>query len=476
MTEQPIGERRIDAADLLAFAEASGDWNPIHTDPTAARRLLAGCVVAHGMSTLLWMLERHLTSGGRVPRGIVATFPRPLVPGDVAVLVRGDADGGKQRLAVLLDGEEVSSASLDLEGGTPITGVAQQSLVARREPDCRSFAQLKDASGQVGAEGMDERDRAAYPQVFDRLGARAIAGLMALSRLIGMHCPGLHSLIAGVQVRFDPACDGSAIDWSVTRHSVPFAPVRIAFRGSGLEGHIDAFVRPEPVQQASYASLRSQVEPAEFARQVALVIGGSRGLGELAAKLIAAGGGDVIVTHREGRDDALRVADEISTGGGRCRTARFDADHARRDLDPILAQFGQPTHVYYFAAPRIGRAKSRLFSPATFRSFMQVFVEGFAQVATALAAGSGQVRLFYPSTVFIDEMPKDQGEYVAAKTAGEALCRHFDKHARSLSVVSLRLPRLNTDQSAGLLSRNAPDPVPAVLGIVRTMQRQEGTR
>jgi nucleoside-diphosphate-sugar epimerase len=105
---------------------------------------------------------------------------------------------------------------------------------------------------------------------------------------------------------------------------------------------------------------------------------------------------------------------------------------------------------------------------------MQVFVEGFGQVAAALAAGSRPVRLFYPSTVFIDEIPKDQGEYVAAKAAGEALCRYLDKHAKNLSVVSLRLPRLNTDQSAGLLSRSAADPVPAVLEIVRTMHRQDG--
>ena len=476
MSPQRIGERRVDAVDFLQFAEASGDWNPIHTDPIAARRLLAGGVVAHGMSTVLWMLERHLSSGGGIPRGLSATFPRPLMPGDLAVLKRDEEEDRKQRLAVLVEGDEVSSALLDLEGGVRIEGVPRQVPAQRGESESPSFEQLKQACGLLSADGIEDRDRTAYPQVFGRLGPSVVAGLMAVSKLVGMHCPGLHSLIAAVQLRFDSTCSDNDIEWRVIRHSVLHAPLRIAFKGSCLEGHVDAFVRPAPVSQAAYASLRSCVASHEFAGQVALVIGGSRGLGELSAKLLAAGGGDVIVTHREGLEDAKRVADEITALGGRCRTTRFDVDHARHDLDHILSEVAVPTHVYYFAAPRIGRAKAKLFSPAVFRSFMQVFVEGFGQVAAALAAGTSSVKLFYPSTVYLDELPKDQGEYIAAKAAGEALCQHLNKHAGNLIVLSRRLPRLHTDQSAGLLSRGAPDPVSAVLSVVRAMNACESTK
>ncbi len=473
MTDEIIGERTLANDDLLAFAEASGDWNPIHTDPVTARRLLAGSIVAHGMSTLLWMLERHVASGGDVPRMVAATFARPLAPGDQAVLAREPAESGRQRLAVRLDGEEVTSAWLDL-GGLPVDGAPPQSRLPREEPQCHDFAALKTASGRLDAVAAEDRDRAAYPHLHEQLGPRAIAGMMAVSRLVGMRCPGLHSLIAGVKLCFDGVGVGSDIEWAVTRHSVQQAPLRITVRGSGLEGHVDAFVRPGPVVQASYAALRAAVVTGEFAGQVALVVGGSRGLGEIAAKLIAAGGGEVIVTHREGRQDAERVAGEIAASGGHCRTVAFDAEHARRDLARIVAEQGWPSHVYYFAAPRIGRAKSRLFSAAVFRSFMQVFVEGFGQLAAGLAAGEGDVRLFYPSTVFIDELPKDQAEYVAAKAAGEALCRHLDKHAGHLRVLSLRLPRLHTDQNAALITRHSADPVPVVLDVVRTLHGYSG--
>jgi hypothetical protein len=477
MTSMIIGTRRIDDEHPLRFAQASGDWNPIHVDRVAARRLLAGGIVIHGTSTLLWMLEQHLATGGQVPRSLMAAFPRPLMPGDDVTLTREQESEGRQRIAALLESGEVSSVSLALDGGARISGAPPQGLPARSAPADNSFVELKHASGVLQVQGLEARDRTDYPHIHERLGPLPIAGLMAVSRIVGMHCPGLHSLIASIELSFDPGGRSDAIEWRVVRHSVPHAPVRVAFKGSGLEGHVDAFVRPAPVTQESYHSLASRVSRQEFAAQTALVIGGSRGLGELAAKLIAAGGGDVIITHREGHDDAQRVAEEIHAGGGRCRIARFASEHARKDVESIVSALACPTHVYYFAAPRIGRAKSKVFSASTSRSFMDVFVDGFGQVAAGLAAvATGKVRLFYPSTVFLDEMPRDQGEYIAAKAAGEALCEHLNKHSDKLTVLVQRLPRLRTDQSAGLLSQGAQNPTPAVIDIVRAMNNLQSEK
>jgi hypothetical protein len=468
MSRQRIGERRIELADLLRFAEASGDWNPIHTDSVAARRLMTGGVVAHGMSTLLWMLDEHLRANGQVPSSLTASFPRPLAIGDVAILERIEDQGGRQRLSVLQGGGEISSVLLDAAVGSRLSGSPPQALVVRGTPTSNSFDQLKQASGSLLAPGIDARDRADYPHVYASLGPSAIAGLRALSTLVGMYCPGLHSLIASVRLSFEPAAVGDHLEWKVARHSTPHAPLRIAFRGSGLDGHVDAFVRPGPVSQPAASAMRSAVAPGEFAEQTALVIGGSRGLGEVVAKLIGLGSGTVIVTYHEGRSDAERVSAEIREAGGRCSTQPFDAANAGRDINAILDSGVAPTHVYYFAAPRIGRSKSRIFSQPALEQFMQIFVEGFGHVAAALCARKQRARLFYPSTVFIDDLPAEQGEYIAAKAAGEALCRHLARHT-ALEIHHKRLPKLLTDQAAGLLSRGAGDTVPAMLDIVHAM-------
>ena len=49
------------------------------------------------------------------------------------------------------------------------------------------------------------------------------------------------------------------------------------------------------------AQVAHRVRPGIFAGQTALIVGGSRGLGEVTAKLIAAGGGTPIITYQAGK-------------------------------------------------------------------------------------------------------------------------------------------------------------------------------
>ncbi len=74
-----------------------------------------------------------------------------------------------------------------------------------------------------------------------------------------------------------------------------------------MAGTIKAFCRPKPQNQENYLSLKNQVDRDEFAAQRALIIGGSRGLGEVTAKLLAVRGADVKITYQQGKEDAHRI-------------------------------------------------------------------------------------------------------------------------------------------------------------------------
>ena len=71
----------ITRADLVAYAEAAGDPNPIHQDEEVARKVGLPGVIAHGMLTLALAsraVESWAGGPGRV-RELGAKFTRPVV-------------------------------------------------------------------------------------------------------------------------------------------------------------------------------------------------------------------------------------------------------------------------------------------------------------------------------------------------------------------------------------------------------------
>jgi len=89
-------------ADLLEYASASGDWNPIHWDHRAARAAGLPGTIVHGLLMSAWMIRAasRLAPGPRPLATMRARFRSPLRPGIGAEL-------GGSVLAVEDDGAEI---------------------------------------------------------------------------------------------------------------------------------------------------------------------------------------------------------------------------------------------------------------------------------------------------------------------------------------------------------------------------------
>lgn len=107
---------RITRADLVAYAEASGDHNPIHQDEAVARSVGLPGVIAHGMYTLALAaryVDEHVGEPGRIEQ-IGAKFIRPVVvpARGTEVVVSGEPrDDRTIVLTVTCDGEKVLGAA-----------------------------------------------------------------------------------------------------------------------------------------------------------------------------------------------------------------------------------------------------------------------------------------------------------------------------------------------------------------------------
>jgi NADP-dependent 3-hydroxy acid dehydrogenase YdfG len=207
------------------------------------------------------------------------------------------------------------------------------------------------------------------------------------------------------------------------------------------------------------------VQPLEFRNRKALVIGGSRGLGEVTAKLLAAGGAEVRLTYHRGAEDAQRVVDDIVAAGGQAQCFQLDVQK------PELPAGWDPTDLYYLATPFIFGATAGLFQEPLFRTFCDYYVTGFQAIVQQLLPG-GLRRVFYPSSSALEELPANMYEYVAAKAAGEAVVRYLLRHHSQLRIHCSRLPRLATDQTASVMPVDNKDPVRVMLAELRAMQAE----
>jgi len=239
---------------------------------------------------------------------------------------------------------------------------------------------------------------------------------------------------------------------------------------AGLTGSIKASMRRPPVKQPSLQELRHLVRRDEFAHQTALVVGGSRGLGEFTAKLVAAGGGRVIITYVVGAREARQVADEINEHGGQIAILKFDA---LLPPEPQLADLpAPPDTLYYFATqPIFKRRTLGAFSAEAFREFLAIHVEGFHNVCRALfSRNTKELSVFYPSSVAVHERPANMTEYAMAKAAGELLCADMNRFMNGIHVDFARLPSLATDQNPSMAPLEAQPTVDVMAPIIRRVQ------
>jgi acyl dehydratase len=472
MTDEPLASRAFTLDDQFAFARLSGDLNPMHLNPGFARRTQAGAPVVHGIHNLLWAIDTVLRAFAFDVQNIKVRFQQPLFLDEIAeVRIRSRTDSSMTIEVVAANTVIVtirlsSSAAVVPESlALPAAGEPQHLAEAIDLP----FAEIAGRSGAVAAAAGDDELRRLFPALSNAIGPAAVHALLATSQIVGMACPGLHSLFAGLEVSRDPATSHQrAVSWAARKTDARFRSLQIDVRGSGIAGRLDAFARLPPPAQPDMAAISARVAAGTFAGQRVLVVGGSRGLGEVTARIIAAGGGHPVITWWQGQREADAVAADIRQAGGSCDVIRYSA------LEPPAGQLdgiGMVTTCYYFATAKIFQRKSALYEPDRLREFLGYYATGFHDLCAALAQHrTGTIRIFYPSTVAIDEPVAGGAEYAMAKAAGEMLASYISAFMPDVDVVSRRLPRILTDQTATIGVAAAHDALDVMLPIVYELQ------
>ncbi|MCZ4313803.1 SDR family NAD(P)-dependent oxidoreductase [Comamonadaceae bacterium G21597-S1] len=478
MATRDIGSRVFTLDDQLLFAQFSGDVNPMHVDPDVARRLMTGRPVVHGMHLLLTALEYWQSDPLLALSAVSCQFDSPVSVGDPVVVTQHELDDHHHEISVLVDGLVCARIGLTL---AILASDARQGSGTQSGVDSKPVASMpltspldiapEDHVGKTYAIGHRAVPEEWLPKARAHLGQAGFHGVICCSYFVGMVCPGMHSVFSSLAVAV--SAEGTARDttvFSVQKYDARFGLFQIAATG-GIAGSLRAFVRARPKRQSGLCDLVRHVAQDEFAGTRALIVGGSRGLGEVTAKLIAAGGGRVDISYASGEQDARRIADEINAfGASACQAWRLDL--MNDSMASIDIPWSDLDAVYFFATPKIFRRKSELFEKALFQQFFDFYVDRFYGLCSFLerAVTSGIVRVYLPSTVAIDERPKGLAEYAMAKAAAELLSQDINRSFKHVVVTTTRLPRLDTDQTSTIIKVPSESNVRTLLPIVREMQ------
>jgi hypothetical protein len=468
-------QRVFTSDDQLAFAKLSGDYNPLHMDPICARRLLFGRQVVHGLHALFWSVDHYLkTRTQPLEIGTVkANFQAGLGVGQTVSCMY--TRQSEHQVEIRLETDETPAAWIQIAWNPSSQQQADILPAASQEPGkCRqrSLDEVAAASGNLSLYFDKAYAARLFPNLVRVLPPLQLAALLATTRLVGMECPGHHSIFSGLNLTFFSDSAGvSKLNYRVTDCNKRLTLLLMDVEAPGMKGQVKAFLRPKPQAQAAFTEVCREVESEEFSAQRALIIGGSRGLGEVTAKLLAAGGAEVIITYYHGQQDAQQIVEEIVSHGAKADCLPLNVLEPSQGLLNRVANRSKPLYLYYFATPAIfGAAKGR-FSSQRFTTFSGYYVTGFLRTVQTLGDPStGMQKIFYPSSSAIEELPLDMAEYAAAKMAGEILCDFLQKANPGLTIHKPRLPRVATDQTVSLLPVSNQDPVSVLLTHLRYLR------
>ena len=478
INNQLLASRIFTVADQQWFASISGDSNPIHMDSIAARRTLAGVPVVHGVHNMLWALNIVAAVHPElpIPTSLRASFDRFVSLGETVTVALSSVDAKQLRVSVTSNGISVMTVSVFLSAESlpePSSNLpANGTSISVSEPVNLTMSEMASLSGMVPYVTDFSIVQSAFPDVSRWLGVARVADLAGCTRIVGMVCPGLHSIFHGLNIQLTQQHFRRAgVSFRVASTDVRFRRFMLDVAGTGIQGTLTTTARPPPVAQPNIKDLAALVQRDEFATQTAMIVGGSRGLGELAAKIIALGGARVVITYAQGAADAKRVVDEITGMKALAEAIPHDATLPCAN-QPVASYAGHITNLYYFATPQIGGKSSDTIDLDRLPLFLQFYVYGFYDVCKILARE--KLVAFYPSSVFVTERAPKLIAYAMAKAAGELLCAEMTRSWRGVKVLSSRLPRLPTDQTAGLAATILESPVDVILPLLRRAHTLSG--
>jgi NAD(P)-dependent dehydrogenase (short-subunit alcohol dehydrogenase family) len=463
---------RFTTEDLDLFQSASHDRNPLHASHEYARRTAYGGRVVYGVLNALTALGKAAVLDR--PEEVLSTIECDFFdvatvgveysvttsvqsPSEITVRV---SDGRRPVLELILTFRPGTGRSLQQTPGDPLL-----------RSDAQDFRNSDLHAGQR-VSGTYSTSQHSLEVLCTRVGLHRcwaatpeISAVLWASYLIGMELPGKRALFSRLLIEFQPhpPVGGSfQYEAEIERISdVGEVSIRAGLSSGGqtwATATMAAYVRQD-VPIASPEEIEKLVGRSEtLMGKVALVTGGSRGLGACMVRALALHGCNVVMNFLNSQLDAEQVLDSLAQSRSKVSLEKGDvADipwctelqhkiafgHKRLDFlicnasPPLLPLWLEPS-----AAARVNAflAKSLAMVTAPTAVLMPLVAESKGWNVLISSSAVTQIHPHFP-------------HYAAAKSAAEAIARAVAAEYRTVSGLIVRPTRLLTDLTNTPLGR-----------------------
>ena len=479
--------------DVMMFGNWSHDVNPLHVDPEIAGQTYFKKTIAHGILTIIEALIGANEKVGVYPSSLEAEFRRPVFPNrnyfiesdshdDVLNVILSDDQGICLRLKVTFDG---SNDPMDTTTEWPGTVSAETNQGCRQKAaDIESdrFKQELTLSGSYVPNALPEQ----YLSTSTNALTPTIIRILGLcSYLVGMEVPGLRSLFTRISLTFIQPMDETekfVYRLQVRKYNETFRTLQTTLEVASENGQMVAigelrsYVRfsPGKIEFERIANLTEPLRPG-FEGKVALICGGSRGLGAEMVAALALSGCQVVATHRTDNKSFVSFKEDLADRGLNVHFMTGDAGDAawcQHALNEITDRYGRLDILVLNACASPEPMEIISSAASGFSDYVGRNLDLVQQPLTTflplLEKTNGSVTAI--SSSFVEEMPKGFAHYVALKQAVEATIHSIAKDFDSLSFVIPRPPRLQTswnDTPSGVMG--AIPVQQAALSIMKAM-------
>lgn len=445
------------------FAGLSGDYNPIHLDELTAYRSQYPQPLVHGIHVVLWCLQQISQSTSElVLSRLSVRFRLPvLVNQNVELYItqhksntwKATVYSGHNKLVTL------TAVSSDFNK----TSVQQLENMPFDLPnELEVGQQLEELSGSIPLSVNRTSLQKAFNELMAKCCHEQLATLLSSSYIVGMRVPGLHSLFNELNLYWSNpiAADDDhrgSLSFEVCRVLPAYRRVSLKLVGRNYTGNIEATFRPKPVKQETLSYFQNIVAPDAMKSDRVLIIGGSRGIGNVASKIATAAGADVWFTYSESHDEARLLLEELSVVCQDIKAIKMNVLYSCCAFFEKVIDF-RPTIIFYFATPPIKENWGE-FDTQLLLDFDKFYVEAFERIIRQLHhASPSHMDVIIASSEYVNDTPEQFREYAMSKSASETLAFSLDQELKHAAFHVYRFPKVLTDQTSGSLNPNIETP------------------